>query len=149
MDSLIKIVTDHVLTNKRDYTFNEGHIVFLPRDKNMNEIYIRTFMLEPEFQQKGILTAFLKYLSDNFDEIWFFQCNNMMSCILLTTSLHNKYFTNRYTGEWYWKKNEDQRYVCDEAERIANILLPLRSLLRIKDLFHQTIRDNSELYYLL
>jgi len=127
MESLINIVNKHKNNrHEKNFTFNEGKIIFFYDDTcQTNCIYVHGFWLNKEYQRLGILTNFLTYLSNQFDEIWIFQANFLMSCILLTTQIDGKYFINNYTGEHYWKKYNNN-YDHEKALNIANILKPVK-----------------------
>lgn len=142
ISNLIKCVNDYVNTGETLFTIPEGMLGFLTvSDKNI--IYIQSFFLNDEFQNKGILTKFLEYLSKNFDEIWFCKCNAVIGLILMTTKLNDKYFINNYTGEYYWKKN-NSNYDFEEIKKIYDYLYPLKNVLKIdKQLFWKlTLTDD-------
>ena len=64
-----------------------------------------------------------------------------MSCILLTTSLNDRYFINNYTGEHYWKKSGI--YDKNKCEEIYKILLPLRNSLKDNKNHHDLLVDDK------
>lgn len=138
ISNLIECVNKYVNTGETLFTIPEGIIRFLTISEK-NIIYIHSLFLNNEFQNKGILTKFLEYLSQNFDEIWFCQCNPKMGLILMTTKLNDKYFINNYTGEYYWKKNNPD-YDFQKIEKIYNYLYPLKNVLKMDDkLFYKLI----------
>lgn len=135
ISNLVGCVEKYISTGCLKYDIEEGRIVFFPG--NNDQILIHSFFLKENFQNRGILKTFLLYLSDHFDEIWFFQCNPTMSCILLTTALKNRYFVNRYTGEWIWTKNDTTNadtnikiYDHSTCICINDILIPLKNELK-------------------
>ena len=93
--------------------------------KRNDAIGIHSFFLKDEYRNKGILKSFIFYLSERYNEIWFFECNNIMNSILLTMKIDGKFFTNRGTGEHYWIKYDETR-----AEYINTIMIPLKEKLK-------------------
>ncbi len=151
--NLIECVNRYLITNEREYVIPEGMLRFLD-DPNKNNIYIHSIFLNEEYQKKGILTDFLTYLSDNFDEIWFYQCNEIMGTILMTTKLYDKYFINRYTGEYYWfkhnKRYEEENIIYDSLkyQNICDTLKPMKNIMKKDiDLFYSVINLNYREYF--
>lgn len=95
--NLITCVNELLRPGKMSHVFAEGKLTFLP-GSDENKIHIYEIRLHDKYQNQGILTMFLKYLADHFEEIWFFQCNEFMSFIILTTRLNGIYFVNRGMG---------------------------------------------------
>jgi hypothetical protein len=146
INNLINCVNEYVNTDETLFTIPEGIIKFLI-DSNKNIIYIHSFFLNAEFQNKGILKNFLKYLSENFDEIWFCQCNYVMGLILMTTKLDDKYFINKYTGEYYWIKN-NPNYDFQKIKQIYDYIYPLKNVLKLdKNLFYKSVSTNYREFF--
>ncbi len=148
--SLIDAVKIHKNNpSQRSFRCVEGNISFLNLE-NEKYIGISIIKIKDELQNKCIFTSFLHYLSENFDEIWIFQSNLKMSCILLTIKMNGMYFTNRYTGEHYWIKNPSEnnknQYNHEKSEIIANQLAKLKSLMSNYELFEKEYVDNHDLY---
>lgn len=117
----------------KEYIIEEGRLIFFNMDSD-NAVGIHTIMLKDEYQNKGILKSFIQYLSCHYNEIWFFQCNDIMNCVLLTMKIDGKFFTNRGTGEHYWIRNDQNsknKYNQLRAEQINIIMLPLKEKLKI------------------
>ena len=148
IENLINCLDIYIKTGQRHYLITEGEVHFYNKnDTETGKIIIQGFFLKKEYQRIGILKEFLNYLSLYFDEIWFTQCNPMMSCILLTTCLNDRYFINRYTGEHYWTKNGN--YNSEKCLDINKKLLPLKEILK-KDyeLFNKMILNDAYRYLL-
>ncbi len=143
IENLVNCLEISIKTGETFFEYDEGWIGFCV-DVPKNAIMIQSFFLKEEYQRKGILKKFLNYLSKRFDEIWFFQCNYIMTYILLTTCLDNMYFVNRYTGEIYWIKF-NETYDPVKCLEINNKLLLLKDLLK-KDLklFIERINTNDD-----
>ena len=149
IENLINCLEKYIKTGERCYSIDEGHISFFNKDETPNNaIIIQSFFLVKDYQRLGILTKFLNYLSKIFDEIWFTQCNKIMTCILLTTSLDNIYFINRYTGEIYWKKY-NETYNSDERLKINNTMLVLKDILKNDYKLFNEISNGNDEYRLL
>lgn len=141
IDNLIECVDKYLNTGELLYTIPEGHLKFIS-DSNKKNIHIHCIFLIDKFQNKGILTEFIKYLSVKFDEIWFYQCNVKIGLILMTTKLDDKYFINNYTGEYYWIKNNNN-YDALKAKQIYDILYPLKTILKTdKKLFYYLVNTS-------
>lgn len=125
---------------------NEGSIDFFPSGIK-DEIAIHRIFLNDKFQKCGIFSNFLKYLSLHYRSIWLLQCNAIMSTILLTTKLKERYFTNRYTGEFYWCKNDDYRipYNHEKAEMLALRFEEAKKLMKedIEKFYHVVFTDDK------
>ena len=134
IDNLIACVEKFLRSGELSHVFAEGELVFLAAS-DRNQIFINKIYLNNKYQNKGILTMFLKYLAEHFKGIWFFQCNEFMSFILLTTCLDGKYFVNRYTGEHYWIKN-NKNYDAEKSEQIYAELLTLKESLQKRVLWY-------------
>lgn len=146
--NIINCLEIYLKTGEENYSIDEGDISFYNKNETPNNtIIINSFFLKKEYQRCGILKEFIHYLSKRFDEIWFSECNRIMSCILLTTCLDNMYFINRYTGEHYWKKY-NKTYNSAECLKINNALLPLKEILK-KDFELFNKLSNCDEYRLL
>lgn len=149
LSGLMQATFDHILNrNNKDFNIDIGHIkFFFDNTCSENGIYIANIFFFTNHRNKGIFTMYLNYLEKiNINEIWILQSSNLMNCILLTTKLNGKYFTNAYTGEHYWKRNDE--FYCDKkSEKIANIFLPLKKSLKYGfDNFNNELLTNYDLY---
>ena len=146
IENFIICLNQYIKTGKQNYFINEGEIEFYnKKDTHYNAIIITRFFLKEEYQKIGIL---INFLCKSFDEIWFTQCNAIMSCILLTTCLQNIYFINRYAGEHYWKKY-NKTYNSDKCLEINNILLKLKTILKINYEEFAILANTEEYRFLL
>jgi hypothetical protein len=153
IENFIDCVEKFIQTKRTtQYFIEEGEIEFFYNNNENTKLYnvimIRRIFLKEHYQKKGILTNFLNWLSEKFDEIWFLQCNCHMSFILLTTHLNGRFFVNRLTGEHYWSKN-DKSYNHLKSEKIFNTLVPLKPILKDKEKFYKIINSNDELNQLI
>jgi hypothetical protein len=144
IENIVNCLEKYLKTGERSYTIDEGYISFYNKDNTpSNAIIIQSFFLKEEYQRLGILTKFINYLSKRFDEIWFTECNNKMTCILLTTCLDNIYFINHHTGEIVWKKY-NETYNSDECLKINNKMLVLKELLKNDyELFNEVSKNDK------
>lgn len=145
IENIVNCLEIYLKTGERSYSIDEGYISFFNKVETPNNvIIIQSIFLKEEYQRLGIFTKFLNYLSKRFHEIWFTQCNKIMTCILITTCLENKYFINRYTGEIIWKKY-NQKYNADECLKINNKMLFLKDILKNDyELFNELSNSNDE-----
>lgn len=148
IQNLVNCLEIYLKTGQRDHLIDEGKIRFYNKDETISgHIVIQEFFLKNEYQRIGILKEFLNYLSLRFDQIWFTECNSIMSCILLTTCLNNRYFINSLTGEHYWTKNGI--YNSEKSLEINKTLLPLKEILKKDYELFKTMISNDKYRCLL
>lgn len=145
--NILEFKCDEYILRLKDISYPETIMIikdfYVKEEKNIAIDYI---CLDVKYQKLGIYTRFLNILSQMFDAIYVFDCNAINSCILLTTKLEDRYFTNTKMFFHYWKR-QDVRYNHQKSEMIACLIVPFRNSMKISiSNFYKEIYKNLEIY---
>jgi len=129
-DDLFKYANEFV---KIPTTFiaDKDSITLLPTS-NKKTIYISGFQLDNKYQREDIIVMLFRYLTENFDVVYYAVDSIFIGMLLLTTKFSGQYFTNIGSGEYCWSKNGKLKnhisYNSIKSEEIRKTLSPLRKV---------------------